>query len=173
MSVKKNIVICTLTYFFALCLLYIAFGVTNSKTFNPVIHPTEYEATVVKVEQNKNNCCITVEEFPYQLHVDTSVLIGKNIEEMVLPGEKVYYQLRDIKVPMLSMPELENIQVDTLRTENQYILTTEDFYRTYERTMMKIRIGVILHSIPLVTIGTINLVKIIKIKKANKQQKER
>ena len=173
MSVKKNIVICTLTYFFALCLLYIAFGVTNSKTFNPVIHPTEYEATVVKVEQNKNNCCITVEEFPYQLHVDTRVLIGKNIEEMVLPGEKVYYQLEIGKESFLKMPELDSIQVDVLRTDKESIVTIEDCYRTHELSMMKIRIVAILNSIPLITIGTINLVKIIKIKKANKQQKER
>ena len=166
--IKKNVIFSLLFIFLAGIMLVIGFIVPSLSNTEVVVNPTEFEATVTKMEKRNGDYLITIEEYNCKLFVDVDSMVDKERTLQLNSGEKIFFRLVDLKDNPLENPQIQQIFVVTLRTETKSIITMESYALKENNSTKTIKNVCVVAAILFSGISLFNIVAIAK-KTRNKE----
>ena len=164
-SMKKNIVIICLCAIGILVSLFACIVVPRFKSSQTPISDIEHEATIINYEQVDNGYLIDIQGYNGKklfIHQD---ILGTNWNPALLTSnKKIYFRINKLQEPIEDMLG-EEIYALTLRTEENELVSLEDYYNWEAEGKNKIMIVGIVVSAGLLGLIVFNVVRIVNKKR--------
>ena len=164
-SMKKNIVVICLCAIGILVSLFACIVVPRLKGSQTPISDKEYEATIDNYQQNEDGYLIKVQGcYGKKIFINNAIL-GSNWNPALLTSNtKIYFRINKLQEPIEDMLG-EEIYALTLRTEENELVSLEDYYNWEAEGKNKIMIAGIVVSAGLLGLIVFNVVRIVNKKR--------
>ena len=126
-SIKKNVVFCVVCGLISLMCLAVAFGATSMLKNNSKVGATEFEATVLKTNDQGSALIIVLEEYDSNLFIYYPSLVLEKENLSLQKGQKVYFRIAKSEEEKVVANEIEFSYAIFFRTDSDVFITVESY----------------------------------------------